>query len=485
VSSNSHNKVITNTIFNALSGVFGQVLSVITGVFIARVLGPEGYGEISFASVVVGYFMLGTDFGITAIAIRGVAQNIEKFRSYLWTYLLCKILLSVFAIGGLIILISIKNFGNEVSWLIFAYGLTIITSIFNVNWIFSAHQRMDLQAICEMSEKIIYTLLVIIILMFVVTKYAVPIAMVFAGVVAAVVGFYLLKRNFRYLKGKFDSVFFRDLFIYSWPVGLSNGASRINTNLDTIFLQMYWGSSFTGEYSAVYRLMGFGIMFGNFFTSALYPLICERAVSTKELLGSTLDLSTRILLIFLVPVSVVLMIVGPELVIVLFGNAYEHGGMALRILSWIPLLLLISRLYGNTLTALNRQNLFMVIMVLSAIVNVCLNYIFIPHHGMGGAALATLLTEGFILLCVIYFISRDFQLKIYRSLLQTLFSGSCMGIVLYFVAPYSILLALAVAQVVYIVALYSCRGFTAEEYINVVQKMNISKLKIVGKFPNS
>ena len=168
--------------------------------------------------------------------------------------------------------------------------------------------------------------------------------MLFSGAVAVVVGFYLLKRNFRYLKGEFDSAFFNDLFIYSWPVGLSNGASRINTNLDTIFLQMYWGSSFTGEYSAVYRLMGFGIMFGNFFTSALYPLICERAVGTKELLGSTLDLSTRILLIFLVPVSVVLMIVGPELVVVLFGNAYEHGGMALRILSWIPLLLLISRL---------------------------------------------------------------------------------------------------------------------------------------------
>jgi O-antigen/teichoic acid export membrane protein len=478
----SSNKVIKNTLFNAISGILIQALSVVTGICIARAFGPGGYGDLSFAYVVVGYFMLGTDFGITAIAIKRVAQDKANFGNYLLTYLIGRFGLSMIAILGLVAVTFYSDFSSITNQLLLVYGLLIIVSVFSVNWLFTAQQRMDLQGICEVTDKLVYTLILVVFLFVFKSVFVVPAAMVVSSIVATCVGWLLIRRNFSRPVVGFDRGFFMEMFVYSWPVGLSNGASRINTNLDTIFLQIYWGSVITGEYNAAYRLIGLLIIAGNFFTSALYPLVCERAIGSKDHFVETINSSTKILLILLVPVSFILMMIGPELLTVLFGKDFVNGGIAVRILSWVPVLLLISRFYGNTLTALNQQSRFMVAMILSAGLNIGLNFALIPRFGMTGAGMATVITEVFILLIALHLISRKVAVRISKPLIQSLASGGAMAVVLHLLAPFSVVVALAVALPLYVIFLFICRAFECNDIRLLIARIDEQRFPCVARF---
>lgn len=82
-----------NTIFNTAGGIILQLLTFVTGVFVARHFGAEFFGQLMVAATITGYFALVTEFGISKVAIRIVAAtgNAERFVS---SYLAIRLALS-------------------------------------------------------------------------------------------------------------------------------------------------------------------------------------------------------------------------------------------------------------------------------------------------------------------------------------------------------------------------------------------------------
>ncbi|MGA9754710.1 MAG: oligosaccharide flippase family protein, partial [Desulfobaccales bacterium] len=61
-------RVGLNTIFNTIGGVSVQLLTLVTGVFVARHFGAESFGQLTLAAPITGYFTLVTEFGLSTIA---------------------------------------------------------------------------------------------------------------------------------------------------------------------------------------------------------------------------------------------------------------------------------------------------------------------------------------------------------------------------------------------------------------------------------
>lgn len=456
-----------NTLFNALSGVTVQALSIVSGVLIARVFGPGGYGDLSFANVIVGYLMMATDFGIISIAIKRVAQDKENYGKYLLTYLVCRTALSVLSFVILAGIIYFGNFGRNLNLLIIAYSLMIIINILSVVWVFAGHQRMEFQSLCEIFEKLMYIALLFSGYFFIKSLLIVPISMAVSSLAAVFLGWILFVKHYNKFELSLNMSFMKELIFYSWPVGMGMSASRVNSNIDTLFVRLYHGNVITGEYNSAYRLINLLIMAGGFFSTALYPLVCEKAVGEKRSLEKTLSVSTKIFIYSIIPVSFLFIVIGPKLLVLFFGDKFVNGGIAVQLLSFVPPMLLISRLYGNAMTALNKQNSFMKIMIGSALLNIGLNYLLIPRYAMKGASIATVLTELMILVLAYKTLSVNYKIVYMKPLFKTITASCLMAIVIIAVKEINLLILLPIATVVYIAALFVVGGIDKAEMVIV------------------
>lgn len=461
---NTAGTVAKNTLVNALTGTVIQVLSVLSGLLIARRFGPGIYGELSFAFVIVGYFMIATDFGMTTIAIRKVAQDRGNYSSYLYTYIISRISLSVAVYAILILVVYlVPGFFRVSGLLISTYGLLLITTCLSITWMFVAVQKMEYQGTCDVFEKILYVAFIFAGVLAIGNYYVVPISMIVSSTAAAVLGWFFLKRQYPLKDKTFDKGFFRELLTCSWPIGLSNGASRVNYNMDTIFLQMYHGSIVTGQYSAAYRIIGVLLTLGTFLSAALYPMICEKATGSKETMESLLNQSARIILLLLVFPACVLSAAGNEIMAVLFGSDYESGGTAMAVLSWVPPILLISRLYGNTLTAINRQTTFMIMIIVSALLNIALNFLLIPSFGMIGGGVATIVAETAVLIPAYVILSRIYCPDVIIPALKALAAGGLTLVGMLLLKHFSLLAGIIIAPMIYLGLLFLFKGVSRND----------------------
>jgi O-antigen/teichoic acid export membrane protein len=94
------------------------------------------------------------------------------------------------------------------------------------------------------------------------------------------------------------------------------------------------------------------------------------------------------MLIILLPISVLLMFVGQNLLLV-FGKAYINGTPALRILAWTPPIEVSCLISGTFLCATYRQRLDAAIASSMTVLNVVWTIVFIYFFAATGAAIAT------------------------------------------------------------------------------------------------
>ena len=67
--------VLKNFLYMIFSNFVTKIGSLLTVIYLAKILGPGGFGKINFATAFLGYFSVLADFGISILALREVSQN--------------------------------------------------------------------------------------------------------------------------------------------------------------------------------------------------------------------------------------------------------------------------------------------------------------------------------------------------------------------------------------------------------------------------
>ena len=108
----------------------------------------------------------------------------------------------------------------------------------------------------------------------------------------------------------------------------------------------------------------------------------------KERLQNIITLSVRIVLLFSLPVALGLVFFG-KYFLMIFGNEFVLGNKALTILSIAQLFNCAMGSVGLLLIMTGHQRQAAIGVVISAVLNVIFNALFIPIWGIEGAAIAT------------------------------------------------------------------------------------------------
>lgn len=93
--------------FVSLSGgeLFSKAIAFITTIYLARVISPEGFGIIGYATAFVSYFLLFIDFGFDIISVKKIANDKSQIEKYVNNIISFRLLIAsiAFLVFGMVL----------------------------------------------------------------------------------------------------------------------------------------------------------------------------------------------------------------------------------------------------------------------------------------------------------------------------------------------------------------------------------------------
>lgn len=394
------------------------VLPLITFPYLVRVLGPEYFGLLAFATATVSYFMLITEYGFNLSATRQISihrHDIDKINEIFSSVMIIKLALMILSFFSMTLLVfTFEKFTEH--WEIYFITFTIIFGqvLFPV-WLFQGMEQMRYITYVQIAAKVFF---VIAIFIFVDEKddyLFVPLMTALGGLFSGLWSLKIAKKLFRvsFNFQPFEKIKFQ--LIEGWYLFFSSISISLYTTSISFILGIFSSNTAVGQFSAartiIQAIKGLYIPISN----ALYPLASKRIENNKTKgLKFVLKISKfYIFAIFIL--SSLTFFLSEEIVLLLLGDQYYQSIILLKVMAFLPLLLAI----GDTLSVqimfnLGYQKEFAICVGIGAIFGLSLALISIPNFGSLGASYVLLSVEILITLILSIFVwykTRPFFLK--------------------------------------------------------------------------
>ena len=164
---------------------------------------------------------------------------------------------------------------------------------------------------------------------------------------------------------------------------------------DKIMLKSIISDTATGYYSAAVACAGLsGFVFAAIIDS-FRPVIFQNY--PKNIFGFELNLKRLYSIIIYLSLlqSVFMTVFAKLIVLILYGSAYNEAIMPLRIIVWYTTFSYLGSIRNIWMLAKQLQKYLWIINLSGALLNVLLNFCFIPRYAEIGAAVASLITQIF------------------------------------------------------------------------------------------
>jgi len=394
-------KYFKNTGWIFFARLFSYVLSFFTIALVARYLGPENLGKISYAQSFTLLFSVLASLGIDQILYRDLVDTPENKDELLGTAFISKFVLGFFAV---FFTISTAYFLNEEPLLIWLIGLISLTFIFQPLSVVTLLLNARVQSKYASYATIVIAIIIAVAKMLVI--YFDKGVLFFALIILLEAILYALFNLYFYIKivkedffqWKFSLATFVTLIKRSLPLVLATLSGYIYLRIDQVMILHFIDSTSVGLYEAAVRLTELLNFLPLIIISSLFPaLINARKNDLKQFHNRFFSLMKLCLGISFVS-AFVLYAISPFAVLLIFGGEYQQTIILTKIYAWVSIGTISTVLMQQYLIAENRTSVFLFITASGAILNVILNIFMIPALGLYGAAYATLITLTSIIL---------------------------------------------------------------------------------------
>ncbi|CAB50065.1 flippase [Pyrococcus abyssi] len=383
--------------------VISKLLAYGVIVILSRTLGPEGLGQYSFIFYYIGLLGIFSDLGVGYYFMREVARDKGKAKELLPDVLGFKIVL---ALLNFLVVVTLTLFLPKPGWmkiLIILAGaegmLTWIAYLFVR--IMYAHEVTKYEAIARVIERT--------------WAFFVGGAVLYAYrsltpfILVILLGYTLreilrIKWGSQFLntvKIRFKPGVWVSLLKESYPFWLIGLFTLIYYRTDMVMLSLMRGDYETGIYRAAYTLIEVSLFVPNIVVSTTMPSMARLWVEDRKTLNLLFRKSFQMLLgigILGVAGYYVLARLG---ITIVFGEKFLPSVPVLRILAFAIPFMFLNSLFGSFMNATGRELTFTKITSFTALLNVVLNYILIRYYGASGAAVATVVSQVFLLFLAI------------------------------------------------------------------------------------
>lgn len=388
-------KYFHNTGWMFASRMFTFFTSFFTVIFVARYLGPENLGKLSYAQSLIAIFSMFASLGIDSIVYRDLVAKPEKEDEILGTAIVTKLICGVLTFITIIIVATLINDEPLLTWLT---GIIALIFIFQplgvVGHTFNAKVKSKYPSLIGIVTAIVIPLLKLTVIFTDqgIIYFAVIIA--FEALLVSILNIVFYLHIFHKSVYSFSASIttFKQLIHDSWPIMFVGVTGYLYARIDQVMIQHFIDSKSVGLYEAAVRLtepLGFlpGIVVGSVFP-ALINAKNQNPLEYKKRLRSLATICIGIS----GSLALIIFIFAPFIVHLVYGQQFMESVGILRIYIWSNVGTVATMLMYNYFIAENKMRIQLIYTTSGAVLNIVLNLIMIPLLGITGAAWATLCT---------------------------------------------------------------------------------------------
>lgn len=398
-----YKRYFTNMSWMFVGQMFSLVVSFFIGAWIARYLGPENYGVLSYSIAFVGLFGFISSLGVDGILNRELVKTPEKRDELLGTTFRLKLIGGAIAFCLTIIGVLIFKTEPRVKILVAIFALSFILQSINV---VSTYFNAEVKSKNNVGASIFSTIITSILKIFIILSGKGIIWLVVVFVLDSVwQGIGLLKAYKSYgLKienWRFDKVLAKEILKNSWPLMLAGAAWLVSLKIDQVMIGSILGNYEVGIYAAAVKLVEVWYFVPGIIGTALLPAIINAKITDENLYKKRLK--NFYILMFVIPVfmAIPITLLAKPIIQILFGGGYLGSIPILRIYIWSSVGIFLNYAVYHYLISNNLVKTIFVINFLSMIINIILNLIFIPIWGIAGSAWATTISYSVVLVYIL------------------------------------------------------------------------------------
>lgn len=384
---------------------------------VQNVLGATDYG-FYFSLFNFSYlFYIFLDLGITNYNNKNIAQNNHLLGKHFGGIATLKLILGlVYAI----LLIAVGwaiGYNDEqlhlMYWIAFNMFLTSFILYLRSNISGLLHFKTD--SVLSVLDRFLMILLVGLFLLIpafkkIFTIYWFVYAQTFAYAVTAVVALIIVIRKSKRLVLRWDMPFFLNILKKSYPFALLALIMGIYTRVDSVLIERLLpdplGEQQAGVYAQAFRLLDAGQNISYLFAVLLLPIF-SKMISERKNVGGVVKLSFSILMVGALFLAVTSLFFSEQLMHLMYSqhlnesiSAYQlrlnQSAYIFKVLMWTLVAVSSNYIFGTLLTANNNLKILNIIAFSGLILNFAFNLVLIPVMHAKGAAVATLITQGFV-----------------------------------------------------------------------------------------
>ena len=464
-----------NFFWNSALTLSGYVFPLLTFPYITRVLGAENFGKANFAMSIVDYAILFSTLGLATIGYRYIPQCNEdrQKREDVFNHLVTlHILLTIFILVVYAICVFTIPQLSSNKLLFFIGSTKIIFNIFLVEWLFQGMQDFRYITLRTLFTRVLYVICV-----FVFVQESKDYDIYFYLTIAQVIVNALI--NWHYTK-KFVSFRFqlKGCREYLFPV-FSMGVNRILLSFyltfNVIFLGIVCGDLAVGYFSTATRLYAIFLSFLNAYNGVFVPYLNDLFGRREfDKFKQMIKHSFSIVGFVSIPLVIICVIYGPEIILLIAGANYQSSVLPFRIIIFQVIFIGLAQILENQiLLSLKKFKEVLICTAVSTSLSIFILLYFTARYAEVAAAYAVAVPH-FLEMLLLYRYAKksldiSFPFKEYSMHLL-----ACIPIVIF-----CILIKLLINN--YIIVLFagcsiSCVYYLLIEYYVVRQQMIVSQI---------
>ena len=372
------------------------MMLLIINVLLARYLGPEQFGFLSYAVSLTSLFAIATHMGLSGLVVKELVSFKMEKNIILGTVFFIK---SIGALIGFVILLLIAFLTEEI-WSFHFWVLIIISSMLFfkpfevIDFWFNATVQAKYSALSNTTAILTGLLIKVIFIAFGMSLLWLALTYFIEACLIAVlfVYFFYKKDKMSVFLWRFSSVKAKKLLSKGWMIMLGSIFAIVYLKIDQVMLKWLIGDKPVGIYSVAASLSEAWYFVPTVIVTSLFPKLIEFKESDFTNYNHRLQQLFDFLFTLALIIAIAVTIIASDVISLLYGDEYMEAAVILSIHIWASLFIFMRAAFSKWIIMEDVLIFSLITQGFGAFANVILNLILIPQYDVYGAAIATLLS---------------------------------------------------------------------------------------------
>ena len=389
-------KYFANTSWLLGERILRMAVLLFVGIYVARYLGPERFGLLSYTLSFVLLFSSLASFGLDDILVRELVKQPKQRNDLLGSVFWLKICGTAVMGTAIALVLQFKAEDQQTYWMI---ALITFGFLFQATNVVDFYFQSQVQSKFVVRAQAFQLLVTSLFKIYLVWNQAELIWFAFALLLdqAVVAVLFLLVYHWKVEWFPFFSFRWtqaKKLMKDAWPLIFAGMVVSIYMKIDQVMLKEMLDAKAVGVYAAAVKLCEAWYFVPGVAAASLFPAVIEARKKSETLYDERVQNLYDLMVWASVAVALPTTLLADWVILILYGTNFQEAADVLRIYIWAGVFVTLGIASSKWLVVENLQRYLFYSTALGALLNVGCNLWFIPIYGIKGAAFATLVAQG-------------------------------------------------------------------------------------------